>query len=224
MTKLCYLHLPRPQFTSLQKKVFPVYFSLQVGLVVLTTVTYPPGSLFSLLQRGNWSEIVPLALNAAMAALNAWVYGPRTQRVMVERIHQGELLRMHYLLSSPLPFSSLSTSFHPKGGWQSKHLLHQFHRPLRSHTNFTIPLETKDSRKSVPEQHEQQQQQQQQQQEDQNPSDSPRPVALPISDDMKRINRTFSRNHAMAIHLNAIAVIATVWYGFALASRMQIIA
>lgn len=39
---------------------------------------------------------------------------------------------------------------------------------------------------------------------------------------MKHLNRAFSRSHAMAIHLNAIAMLATVWYGFALAARMSI--
>ncbi len=95
MTKLCFLYLPRPQFTSLQKKVFPVYFSLQVGLVALTAVTYPPWSLFSLVQHGHWSAWVPLVANAVMAGLNAWVYGPKTQNIMVERIHQRESMLMH---------------------------------------------------------------------------------------------------------------------------------
>jgi hypothetical protein len=35
-----------------------------------------------------------------------------------------------------------------------------------------------------------------------------------------RANRAFSRNHAMAIHLNAIAMIATVFYGFSLSATL----
>ncbi|KAJ5803821.1 uncharacterized protein N7518_000124 [Penicillium psychrosexuale] len=35
-----------------------------------------------------------------------------------------------------------------------------------------------------------------------------------------RANRTFARNHAMAIHLNAIAMIATVFYGFSLSATL----
>ncbi|KAJ6097179.1 hypothetical protein N7499_001553 [Penicillium canescens] len=35
-----------------------------------------------------------------------------------------------------------------------------------------------------------------------------------------RANRNFSRNHAMVIHLNAIAMIATVVYGFSLSSTL----
>jgi hypothetical protein len=43
-----------------------------------------------------------------------------------------------------------------------------------------------------------------------------------ISPDMKALNRQFSRNHAMAIHLNAISLVATVFYGIALSARLQL--
>lgn len=43
-----------------------------------------------------------------------------------------------------------------------------------------------------------------------------------VSEEMRLMRRSFSRNHAMAIHLNAIAMIATVWYGFSLASRIKV--
>ncbi|KAJ5958083.1 uncharacterized protein N7479_005233 [Penicillium vulpinum] len=36
-----------------------------------------------------------------------------------------------------------------------------------------------------------------------------------------RANRNFARNHAMAIHLNAIAMIATVVYGFSLSATLM---
>lgn len=44
----------------------------------------------------------------------------------------------------------------------------------------------------------------------------------PDEDDAKlrRANRMFAKNHAMSIHLNAIALTATVWYGFSLASNL----
>ncbi|KAJ5586730.1 uncharacterized protein N7459_002495 [Penicillium hispanicum] len=35
-----------------------------------------------------------------------------------------------------------------------------------------------------------------------------------------RANRNFARNHAMSIHLNAIALVATIWYGFSLSSSL----
>ncbi|KAJ5114004.1 hypothetical protein N7456_002538 [Penicillium angulare] len=37
---------------------------------------------------------------------------------------------------------------------------------------------------------------------------------------MDRVNRSFSRNHAMSIHFNAIALVATVFYGFRLSSNL----
>ena len=43
------------------------------------------------------------------------------------------------------------------------------------------------------------------------------------SEVMKSIQKNFSRAHAMAIHLNAIAMIMTVWYGLVFASRITIV-
>jgi len=43
------------------------------------------------------------------------------------------------------------------------------------------------------------------------------------SEEMRRIKRDFARNHAMAIHLNLIGMMATVWYGFALASKIRFV-
>lgn len=42
-----------------------------------------------------------------------------------------------------------------------------------------------------------------------------------MSDDMKILNRAFSRAHAMSIHLNLITIGATIWYGLRLASNLQ---
>lgn len=87
MTKVCYLYLPRPQFTSLQKKVFPLYFGIQTALSVATAVTYPGGSIPALLT--NRTDVVLLAITVAMSLLNLVVYGPRTTEAMVQRSHQG---------------------------------------------------------------------------------------------------------------------------------------
>jgi hypothetical protein len=43
-----------------------------------------------------------------------------------------------------------------------------------------------------------------------------------MSPEMKRLNRQFSRDHAMVIHLNAISTVATILYGFRLASRLKL--
>ena len=78
-----------PQFTTLQKRVFPLYFKLQSGLIALVAVTHPPMSLVSLIDC--WWDYVPITVAFGVSALNLVVYGPRTQEVMIERIHQGEI-------------------------------------------------------------------------------------------------------------------------------------
>jgi hypothetical protein len=37
---------------------------------------------------------------------------------------------------------------------------------------------------------------------------------------LHQANRNFTLNHAMSIHLNAIALVATIWYGFSLSSSL----
>lgn len=37
-----------------------------------------------------------------------------------------------------------------------------------------------------------------------------------------KVKKAFSRNHAMSIHFNLIAVIATVAYGFVLGGRLRL--
>ncbi|KAI9765797.1 MAG: hypothetical protein M1840_007079, partial [Geoglossum simile] len=86
MTKICYTALPSSAFTSLQKRVFPIYFRLQSLLVILTAITYPPSSLSSL--ASSTSDLLLLAFAGVTAVLNLVIYGPRTSRAMVQRIHQ----------------------------------------------------------------------------------------------------------------------------------------
>jgi hypothetical protein len=89
MTKLCYLYLPRPQFTSLQKRIFPVYFTLQTTLTAATVVTYPSGSLLALVE--NRFDAATLGTTLGITILNWLVFGPRTSQIMVKRIHQGRI-------------------------------------------------------------------------------------------------------------------------------------
>ena len=42
------------------------------------------------------------------------------------------------------------------------------------------------------------------------------------SHDMKRLRRVFARDHAMAIHLNLVAIGAMVGYGWRLAGRLAV--
>ena len=43
-----------------------------------------------------------------------------------------------------------------------------------------------------------------------------------MSSEMKALNDSFKRDHAMAIHLNAISMLATVFYGLWLSSRLRL--
>lgn len=45
---------------------------------------------------------------------------------------------------------------------------------------------------------------------------------MAVSDEMRIKRKAFSRAHAMSIHLNLLATIATVYYGFRLGSRLSI--
>jgi hypothetical protein len=42
-----------------------------------------------------------------------------------------------------------------------------------------------------------------------------------VSDDMKKLNRSFSRAHAMSIHFNLITIGATLVYGWQLAAKLN---
>jgi hypothetical protein len=43
-----------------------------------------------------------------------------------------------------------------------------------------------------------------------------------LSAEMQGLNKSFSRAHAMSIHLNLIAIVATLFYGWQLSSRLDI--
>ncbi|KAG9190829.1 hypothetical protein G6011_08917 [Alternaria panax] len=90
--------LPRPQFSTLQKHTFPVYFTLQTLTPVVMLLTYPRGGASSLLPFLSSSPMPPTAtdnlsswLHTTMflTALVNWVYvGPKTTEVMGLRKHQ----------------------------------------------------------------------------------------------------------------------------------------
>jgi hypothetical protein len=87
MTKVCYQALPRTAFTTLQKKVFPIYFQGQTLLIVLATATVPPYGVLSLMKSSaDWG---PFFVAIMTAGLNVLVYGPGTMQAMIARIHQG---------------------------------------------------------------------------------------------------------------------------------------
>ncbi|CAG8405059.1 unnamed protein product [Penicillium salamii] len=159
-TKICYQALPMKEFIALQKKLFPIYFRTQVALTALTAATYPPYSIFSLIQS-PWSA-TPLAIAGLTGCLNWFIYGPKTTTAsLVRRVFQGKT---------------------------------------------KLPTRTFTQRSGL--------------------TGSPTTVSeIPNSDlngpKLHRANRNFARSHAMAIHLNAIAVVATIFYGFSLSSNIR---
>ncbi|RMZ81117.1 hypothetical protein DV738_g2410, partial [Chaetothyriales sp. CBS 135597] len=134
-TKICYRHLPMPQFQELQKNLFPVYFNGQLALAVLTAATHPPLSLVSLAR--DVPGFLSLAIVLLTDVMNWSVFGPKTLQIMAKD----------------------GRSYRASEG---------------------------------------------------------------MSDEMHILNRQFSHNHAMTIHLNAISMVATVFYGFRLAARFKI--
>jgi hypothetical protein len=56
-------------------------------LLVLSAITFPPYGVSSLVRhKGDW---IPYVVATGTALLNLTVYGPRTQRAMVDCVHQG---------------------------------------------------------------------------------------------------------------------------------------
>ncbi|KAJ8108134.1 hypothetical protein OPT61_g8381 [Boeremia exigua] len=89
MTKLAYQALPRSAFTTLQKRVFPVYFQSQTLLLGLVALTLPTSAV-------SQTNLITFTVAGGTALMNLLVYGPRTQQLMIERIHQGMLPRIRF--------------------------------------------------------------------------------------------------------------------------------
>lgn len=97
---VAYQALPRPQFSSLQKAIFPFYFSLQTALPVILALTYPgntsvlapsASSLQGCLDKNNrYNVLLPIVVMTAMNLTNLLVLGPATTKIMKERKHQGK--------------------------------------------------------------------------------------------------------------------------------------
>jgi hypothetical protein len=86
VTKVAYRALPMSSFASLQKRIFPAYFNSQSLLMLLTLITVPPYGPVSLVQ--DLKSLIPLLLAALPAGLNWAVFGPRTKKAMLDRVHQ----------------------------------------------------------------------------------------------------------------------------------------
>ena len=115
-----YQALPRPQFSTLQQALFPIYFSLQTALPVVMALTYPgtssplrssPSGLGGFLAKENrLSVLAPITTMFAMNLTNLLVLGPATTKIMRDRKHQGiflvvlEILREALYLCAALLF------------------------------------------------------------------------------------------------------------------------
>ncbi|RYC63370.1 hypothetical protein CHU98_g2870 [Xylaria longipes] len=154
VTKICYVSLPRSAFTTLQKRLFPIYFRGQSLLLLLTIVTIPPyGPVTLIANKVAW---IPFAFAGVTAALNLLVYGPRTRQLMIERIHQ-----------------------------ETRDGLHK-------QTTDDVDVDVVEDVVETP------------------------------SLEMQRLRRSFSRNHAMSIHLNLLTIGAMLWWGWKLASSLSL--
>lgn len=118
---IAYSCLPRPQFATLQTKIFPVFFSFQSVLPLLLAATFPGSSSTALkspendtgmrgllMEHNLWSALLPISLMFATSALNLVLLGPATTRVMRKRKHQGRPL---FNLSSGMARNTQLTIF-----------------------------------------------------------------------------------------------------------------
>jgi hypothetical protein len=96
---IAYKALARPQFSQLQRKIFPVYFGIQTALPVVLALTYPgSGTLLGaasgfsgvFAEVNGWSVLAPLATIFVTSVANLLFLGPATTRVMRERKVQGK--------------------------------------------------------------------------------------------------------------------------------------
>ena len=102
---ISYMCLPRPQFSTLQQKIFPPYFTFQSALPLLLALTWPGQKIADAAGRtvirnnagwtgllGDeyfWTALVPIGIMFGTSFLNLLVLGPATTMVMRERKHQG---------------------------------------------------------------------------------------------------------------------------------------
>ncbi|EDN08824.1 hypothetical protein I7I51_00482 [Histoplasma capsulatum] len=95
---IAYRTLPRPQFSTLQASMIPVYFTLQASLPVVVALTYPGerpfggrgvSGLSGVLAEGNRTTALYPLLTMFLAGLtNRLVLGPMTAKIMRQRRHQ----------------------------------------------------------------------------------------------------------------------------------------
>ncbi|KAN0068908.1 protein of unknown function (DUF4149) domain containing protein [Elaphomyces granulatus] len=95
---LAYRALPRPQFVVLQSVIFPVYFTLQTTLPVVSVLTFPgrttasdvgPSSIIGLVADENrLSTLLPLITVFVAGLTNLLFLSPLTAKTIQERKRQ----------------------------------------------------------------------------------------------------------------------------------------
>lgn len=89
VTKVAFKRLPRNPYVNFQKHIFPIFFQGQALLLFLTAVTLPPYGPLSLIEhKSDW---VPFAVSGIISGLNVMIFGPRTRKLMLDRVEQGKL-------------------------------------------------------------------------------------------------------------------------------------
>lgn len=89
VVKTAHRVLPRPAFTTLQGRLFPIYFQLQTVYFFLTAATFPPYGPISLAKDGTSAVLFSVA--GVGTLLNFFVYGPRTRQAMIDLSRKGNL-------------------------------------------------------------------------------------------------------------------------------------
>ncbi|KAG0644452.1 hypothetical protein HOY80DRAFT_1013587 [Tuber brumale] len=85
---IAYKALPRPQFSLLQQKIFPVYFTLQTVLPAILLLTHPSMSPTSLINPSSpyfYNSGLPLLIVLSASLANLAVIGPATSKIMHKR-------------------------------------------------------------------------------------------------------------------------------------------
>jgi hypothetical protein len=90
LNNLTYRVLPRTTFTTLQRRLFPIFFRARVLLLCLAALTLPPHGLRSV--AGDMYTCVALGLAGMSVGANWGVYGPRLDGVVARQIQMGMFL------------------------------------------------------------------------------------------------------------------------------------
>ena len=96
---LAFRALPRPQFAALQSAIFPVYFTLQTALPIVSALTFPgritasgvgPSSIVGFVaDESRQSTLLPLVTVSVAGLTNLLLLSPLAAKTIQERKHQG---------------------------------------------------------------------------------------------------------------------------------------